>query len=70
MKKNMRANDSIINKTIHAHAKEFPVGVGVGGNRQSLCVNDNEFIGQSGTKKLESAFDSQVAPHFVENYMQ
>ena len=70
MKKNTRANDSIINKTIHAHAYEFPAGVGVGGVRQSLCVNDNEIIGQSGTKKLESAFDSSDAPHFVENYMQ
>ena len=67
MKKNMRANSDIINKTIHAHAQEFPVGVGVGGNHQSLCVNDNEIIGQSGTKKLESAFDSSDTPHFVEN---
>ena len=53
---------------IHAHAYEFPAGVGVGGGRQSLCVNDNEIIGQSGTKKLESAFDSSDATHFVENY--
>ena len=67
MKKNTRENSDSINKTIHAHAQEFPVGVGVGGNHRSLCVNDNEIIGQSGTKKLESAFDSSVATHFVEN---
>lgn len=57
-------------KKTENHAQKFPAGVGVGGVRQSLCVNDNEIIGQSGTKKLESAFDSSDAPHFVENYMQ
>lgn len=67
MKKNTREKESIINNTLHAHAQEFPVGVGVGGNHWSLCVNDNEIIGQSGTKKQTSAFDSSVATHFVEN---
>ena len=69
MKKNTRAKDNIIyiNTT---RAQKFPDGVGRCGIHQVLCVNDNEIIGQSGTKKQKSSFTSSDAIPTVENYMQ
>ena len=67
-KKHARKSECIY-LPIHAHEKEIPDGdgVGEGGNHPSLCENNEKILGQSGTKKLESAFDASVAPCFVEN---
>ena len=70
MKKNSARNSDKCNFTIHARAKDFPAGVGEGGWHPSLCVNDNENLGQSGTKKRESAFDAMTTHSFEKNYMQ
>lgn len=67
--KKTRAKDEEISKSEN-NAQKFPDGVGRCGIHQVHCVNDNQIIGQCGTKKQTSAFTSSDAIPTVENYMQ
>lgn len=55
--KNTRADGNIIYLPIRTHENPKEIS-GKGGNHQSLCENNSEILGQSGTKKLKSASDS------------